>query len=93
MCLTHVEEEDAGNDEDPENDNPGGIEGVTEEFMVHFTRAVKEQPGTFYLQLPTCKDFQRKETVKQEGGDGIDEGSPDPSDNDKCCEEPPDGGS
>ena len=40
--LAHLEEEDAGDDEDPESDNPGGIEGVTEEFMVHLARAVKD---------------------------------------------------
>ena len=40
--LAHLEEEDAGNDEDPESDDPGGIEGVTEEFMVCLARAVKD---------------------------------------------------
>ena len=40
--LAHLEEEDAGNDEDQESDDPGGIKGVTEEFMVHLARAVKE---------------------------------------------------
>ena len=34
MCLAHLEEEDAGNDKDPESDDPSGFEGVTEEFMV-----------------------------------------------------------
>ena len=42
MCLAHLEEEDAGNGKDPESDDPGGIEGVTEEFMVHLARAVKD---------------------------------------------------
>ena len=40
--LAHLEEEDASEDEDQESDDPSGIEGVTEEFMVHFARAVKE---------------------------------------------------
>ena len=40
--LAHLEEEDAGNDNDPQSDDPGGIEGVTEEFMVHFARVVKD---------------------------------------------------
>ena len=30
MCLTHLEEEDTGDDEDQESDDPGGIKGVTE---------------------------------------------------------------
>ena len=42
VCLAHLEEEDAGDDEDPESDDPSGIEGVTEEFMVHLARAVKD---------------------------------------------------
>ena len=36
------EEEDAGNGEDPESNDPDGIEGVTEEFMVRLARAVKD---------------------------------------------------
>ena len=32
--LTQLEKEDADNGEDPESDDPGGIEGVMEEFMV-----------------------------------------------------------
>ena len=42
VCLAHLEEEDASGDEDQENDNPGGIEGVIEEFMVCLARAVKD---------------------------------------------------
>ena len=40
--LAHLEEEDAGDDEDQESDDPGRIEGVTEEFMVCLVRAVKD---------------------------------------------------
>ena len=40
--LAHLEEEDAGDDKDRESDDPGGIKGVTEEFMVHLARAVKD---------------------------------------------------
>ena len=43
--------------------------------------------------MPACKDFQGKETVKWEGGDGINEGSPDPSSKKQCHEESPGGGS
>ena len=32
--LAHLEEEDSDDGKDPESDDPGGIEGVTEEFMV-----------------------------------------------------------
>ena len=40
--LAHLEEEDARNDKDEESNDPGGIKGVTEEFMVHLARAVKD---------------------------------------------------
>ena len=43
--------------------------------------------------MPAHKDFEGKETVKWQGGDSINEGSPDPSDNSQCIEEPPDRGS
>ena len=36
-----LEEEDADDGEELESDNPDGIEGVTEEFMVRLARAVK----------------------------------------------------
>ena len=42
MPAVHLEEEDARSDKDKENDDPGGIEGVTKEFMVHLARAVKD---------------------------------------------------
>ena len=38
----HLKEEDARRDEDEESNDPGGIEWVTEEFMVHLARAVKD---------------------------------------------------
>ena len=41
MCLVHLEEEDTGRDKDKGSNEPNGIEGVTEEFMVHLVRAVK----------------------------------------------------
>ena len=40
--FAHLEEEDAGGNGDQENNNPGGIKGVTEEFMVCLARAVKD---------------------------------------------------
>ena len=37
-----LDEEDADDGEDPESDNPDGIEGVMEDFMVQLARAVKD---------------------------------------------------
>ena len=42
MHLTQLEEEDADDGEDLESDDPDGIDGVTEEFMVRLARAVKD---------------------------------------------------
>ena len=42
ICLAQLEEEDANDGEDLESDDPDGIEGVTEEFMVQLARAVKD---------------------------------------------------
>ena len=42
VCLVQLEEEDANNGEDLESNDPSGIEGVTEEFMVWLARAVKD---------------------------------------------------
>ena len=42
MCLEHPEEESAEKDEEVESKDPDGIDGVTEEFMVHLVRAVKD---------------------------------------------------
>ena len=42
ICLAQLEEEDADDSEDPESDDPGGIEGVTEEFMIRLARVVKD---------------------------------------------------
>ena len=104
VCLAHLEEEDASDDEDQESDDPGRIEGVTEEFMVFLARAVKDaqadekccyhcsSPEHFICNCPLVKTSKEK-TVKQEGGDDINEGSLDPSGNDQCHKEPPDGGS
>ena len=40
--LAQLEEEDANEGEDLESENPDGIKGVTEEFMVWLARAVKD---------------------------------------------------
>ena len=42
MHLVHLEEEGTRKDEDEGSNNPDGIDVVTEEFMVHLARAVKD---------------------------------------------------
>ena len=42
ICLAQLEEEGTDDSKDPESDDPDGIKGVTEEFMVWLARAVKD---------------------------------------------------
>ena len=42
MHLVHLEEEGTRRDEDEGSNDPNRIDGVTEEFMVHLARAVKD---------------------------------------------------
>ena len=103
--LVQLDEEDADNGEDPESDNPDGIKGVTEEFMVWLARAVKDaqtdkkcsyhcsSPEHFIHNCLLMKTARDKKQLKQEGGDGDNKGSLDPSKGNKCHKEPPEGGS
>ena len=81
ICLAQLEEEGANNSEDPESNDPDGIEGVTEEFMVQLARAVKDaqldkkhcyhcsSPEHFIRNCPLMKATREQEAVKWEGGD------------------------
>ena len=40
--LAHLEEESTEKDEEVNSEDPDGIEGVMEEFMVHLVRALKD---------------------------------------------------
>ena len=40
ICLAQLEEEEVDNSNNPESDDPDGMEGVMEEFMVQLARAV-----------------------------------------------------
>ena len=42
IWLAQLDKEDADDGEDPESNDPDGIEGVTEDFMVQLARAVKD---------------------------------------------------
>ena len=76
--LAHLEEEDIGNYEDQESDNPGRIKGVTEEFMVHLARAVKDtqvdekccyycsSPEHFICNCPLVKTSREKQLNSKE---------------------------
>ena len=85
-----LDEEDADEGEDPESNDPDGIEGVTEELMVWLARAVKDAQ----MDEKHCYHCSSPEHfIHNCGGDGDNEGSPDPSNGNKHHKEPPKGGS
>ena len=78
--LVHLEEEDVGDGEDSESDDPGGIKGVTEEFMVDLARVVKDtqadekcsyhcsSPKHFILNCPLVKTSRDKKQLNGKEG-------------------------
>ena len=42
ICLAQLDEDDTDDGEDPESDDPDGMKGVMEDFMVQLARAVKD---------------------------------------------------
>ena len=80
LWLVQLEEEDADKGEDQESDDPDGIKGVTEEFMVWLARAVKDaqtdekwcyhcsSPENFIQNCPLMKTARdRKQLNGKEG--------------------------
>ena len=80
VCLVHLDKEDTGNEEDQESDDPGRIEGVTEEFMVCLARAVKDaqadekccqhcsSPEHFICNFPLVKTSSEKKQLNGKEG-------------------------
>ena len=79
--LAHLEEEDADDGKDPESDDPSGIEGVLEEFMVWLARVVKDtqadekwyyhcsSPEHFICNCPLLKTSRDK--IQLNGKEGM----------------------
>ena len=42
VWVAHLEEESTNKEEGTESENPNGIKGINEEFIVHLARAVKD---------------------------------------------------
>ena len=78
--LAQLEEEDAHDGEELESDNPDGIEGVTEEFMIQLARAVKDaqmdkrhcyhcsSPEHFICNCPLMKTARDKKLLNGKEG-------------------------
>ena len=90
--LAYLEEESAKRDKEEESEDPNGIDGVMEEFMVHLARAMKDTQMEekhcyhcsslehFICNCPLVKALGSKVAFKPQGGDGTKEGSLGPSD-------------
>ena len=78
--LAQLEEEDADDSEEPESNDPNGIKGVTEEFMVMLDRAVKNaqmdewccyhcsSPEHFIHNCPLMKTARDKKQLNRKEG-------------------------
>ena len=78
--LAQLEEEDADNGEEQESDDPDGIKGVTEEFMVWLARVVKDaqtdekhyyhcsSPEHFICNCPLMKTARDKKQLNRKEG-------------------------
>ena len=80
VCLVQLEEEDTDDGEELESNDPDGIEGVTEEFMVQLARAVKDaqtderccyhcsSPENFICNCPLMKTARDKKPLNRKEG-------------------------
>ena len=91
VWVAHLEEESTDKEEGPESEDPDGIEGITKEFTVCLTRAVKDaqqekkhcyhcsSPEHYIHDCPLVKVSWMDLQFKPKGADGAKEGSPGPS--------------
>ena len=80
IWLVQLDEEDADDGEDPESNDPDGIKGVTEDFMVWLARAVKDaqtdekccyhcsSPEHFICNCPLMKAARDKKQLNGKEG-------------------------
>ena len=87
ICLAQFEEEGTEDGEDLESDNPDGINGVNEEFMVWLARAVKDaqmdekccyhcsSPEHFICNCPLMKTAKDKKQLNGKEGTAMVKGA------------------
>ena len=78
--LAHLEEEAADDEEGTDSEDPDGLDGMTEEFMVCLTRAVKDaqqeekccyqysRPDHFIMDCPLVKLARREPNINCKEG-------------------------
>ena len=87
IWLAQLEEEGADDGEDPGSDDPDGIEGVTEKFMIWLARAVKDaqmdekccyhcsSPEHFICNCPLMKAARDNKQLKGKEGMAMTKGA------------------
>ena len=105
IWLVQLEEEDTDNGEDPESDDPDGIKGVTEEFMVWLARAVMDaqmdekhcyhcsSPEHFIHNCPLMKTARDKKQLNGKEGMMMMKGAQTPPTAPSAIKSPQEGGS
>ena len=105
MVVQLEEEEVADNGEDPESDNPDGIKGVMEEFMIQLARAVKDaqtdkkccyycnSPKHFICKCLLMKTIRDKKQLNRKEGMAMMKGAWTPPTMTSALQSPPEGGS
>ena len=80
ICLAQLEEEGTEDSKDPESDDPDGIDGVNEEFMVQLAITVKDaqtdekccyhcsSPEHFICNCPLMKTTRDKKQLNEKEG-------------------------
>ena len=85
--LAQLEEEDGDDSDNPESDDPNGLEGVMEEFMVQLARGVKDaqmdekccyhcsSPEHFIHNCPLMKTARDKKQLNGKEGMAMEKGA------------------
>ena len=91
VWVAHLDKENADKEEGAESEDPDDIEGITEEFIVHLARTVKDaqqeenccyhcsSPEHVIRDCPLVKASRTDSHLNWKGGDGTKEGSLGPS--------------
>ena len=84
LCVVHLEEEGSNKEGGTETEDHNGIEGVTEEFILHLTSrrrnaATIAAVWNILSVMHIDKGIQNSHPFKPKGGDSAREGSPDSS--------------
>ena len=76
--MAHLEQDSADKEESAKSDNPNGIKGMMEEFIVHLAQAVKEVQQD-EKHCYHCSSLEHFTHLNQKEGTALGEGRLDPS--------------